>query len=107
MPLYLYQAGYTSESLAAQIKKPADRLEVVAKQIASTGVRIVTGGYSFGSYDLAVIMEAPDDEAVAAVAIAIAAGGAVRNAKTTRLLSGEEYVKALRMAAKAGYKAAK
>lgn len=29
MPQYLYQAAYTPESLAAQIKNPQDRLEVV------------------------------------------------------------------------------
>ena len=33
MPQYLYQVAYTSESLAAQIKNPQDRLEVVSKQI--------------------------------------------------------------------------
>ncbi len=29
MPQYLYQAAYTAESLAAQIKDPKDRIEVV------------------------------------------------------------------------------
>ena len=29
MPQYLYQVAYTSESLAAQIKNPQDRLELV------------------------------------------------------------------------------
>ena len=29
MPLYLYQAAYTPESIAAQIKEPKDRVEVV------------------------------------------------------------------------------
>ncbi len=33
MSQYLYQVAYTSESLAAQIKNPQDRLEVVGKQI--------------------------------------------------------------------------
>jgi uncharacterized protein with GYD domain len=107
MPLYLYQAGYTSESLAAQIKNPADRLEIVSGQLKSAGVRIITGGYSFGEYDISLVMEAPDDTTVAAVSIAIAAGGAVRNAKTTRLLSGSEYVEALRKANSVAYKPAK
>jgi hypothetical protein len=31
MPLYLYQGAYTAESLAAQIKEPKDRIEVVTK----------------------------------------------------------------------------
>src|SRR5262245_54717594 len=107
MPLYLYQAAYTAESLAAQMKNPADRLETVSKQIQSTGVEFVTGGFSFGQYDLAIVMDAPDDTAMASVAIAIAAGGAIRSSTTSRLLSGSEYVDALKKASKVGYKPAK
>src|SRR2546427_506503 len=77
MPQYLYQVAYTSESLAAQIKNPQDRLEVVSKQITeAVGARIVAGGYSYGEYDVSAIVDAPDDVTMAAVALAIAAGGA-------------------------------
>ena len=79
MPQYLYQLAYTPESLAAQIKNPQDRLETVGKQLAdAVGARIVGGGYSFGKYDLSIIVEAADDVTMAAVAVAIAAGGAVK-----------------------------
>jgi len=99
MPQYLYQVAYTSESLAAQIKTPQDRLEVVGKQISdAVGARILAGGYSYGEYDVSVIVDAPDDVSMAAVALAIAAGGAVRAAKTTPLLSGGQWVAALRKA---------
>ena len=67
----------------------------------------MTGGFSFGEYDITLVMDAPDDATAAAVAIAIGAGGAVRNAKTTRLMSGAEYVEALNKAANIGYKPAK
>jgi uncharacterized protein with GYD domain len=107
MPLYLYQAAYTPESLTAQIKSPANRLEVVAEQIRSSGVRFITGGFSFGEFDLAIIMDAPDDTTMAAVSVVIGAGGAVRNTKTTRLLSGAEYVEALKKASTIGYKPVK
>ena len=106
MPRYLYQAAYTSQSLAAQIKNPADRLQVVADQIRSTGVTLVAGAYTFGDYDIAIVMEAPDDVAMAAVAVAIAAGGAIKSAHTTRLLSGDEYVAALKKAGSVGYRPA-
>lgn len=107
MPLYLYQAAYTSESLAAQMKSPADRLKVVGGQLKSAKVRIMAGGYSFGEYDISLIMDAPDDTAMAAAAIAIGAGGAVQNAKTTKLLSGDEYVDALKKASSIAYKPAR
>jgi len=99
MPQYLYQVAYTSESLAAQIKNPQDRLEVVGKQLNdAVGARILAGGYAYGEYDISVIVEAPDDITMAAVAVAIAAGGAVRAAKTTPLLTGGQWVSALRKA---------
>jgi uncharacterized protein with GYD domain len=37
-----------------------------------------------------VIFEAPDDTTAASVALAVAADGATRSAKATRLLSGQE-----------------
>ena len=99
MPQYLYQVAYTSESLAAQIKTPQDRLEVVGKQLAdAVGAKILGGGYSFGEYDVSIIVEAADDVTMAAIAVAIAAGGAVKAAKTTPLLSGSQWIAALKKA---------
>jgi uncharacterized protein with GYD domain len=99
MPQYLYQVAYTPDSLAAQIKNPQDRLELVGKQITeAVGARILAGGYSYGEYDVSVIVDAPDDVTMAAVALAIAAGGAVRSAKTTPLLNGGQWVAALKRA---------
>jgi uncharacterized protein with GYD domain len=99
MAQYLYQLAYTAESLAAQIKNPQDRLEVVGKQlVAAVGAKILGGGFSFGEYDVSIIVEAPDDVTMAAVALAVAAGGAVKAAKTTPLLSGSQWVAALKKA---------
>ena len=99
MPQYLYQVAYTPESVAAQIKNPQDRLEIVGKQLAdSVGAKILGGGYSYGEYDVSVIVEAADDVTMAAVALAIAAGGAVKAAKTTPLLNGAQWVAALKKA---------
>jgi uncharacterized protein with GYD domain len=108
MPQYLYQLAYTPESLAAQMKNPQDRLEVVGKQLAeSVGVKIVSGGYSFGEYDVAVIVEAADDTTMAAVAVALAAGGAIKVAKTTPLLSGAQWVAAMQKAPSITYSPAR
>jgi uncharacterized protein with GYD domain len=95
----MYEVAYTAESLAAQIKDPKDRLEVAAKPVAeAAGGKFVIGGYCFGEYDAVIIYEAPDDTSAAAVALAVAAGGAARSAKTTKLLSGAEWIDALRKA---------
>ena len=66
---------------------PQDRLEVVGKQIdEAVGAKILAGGFAFGEYDVAIIVEAPDEVSMAAVAIAIAAGGVVGR-QATPLLS--------------------
>src|SRR5262245_47201093 len=99
MPQYLYQVAYTAESLAAQIKNPQDRLELVGKQVAAAvGAKILAGGFSFGEYDVSAIVEAPDAGAMAAIALAIAAAGAVRTAKRPPLLGGPDWVSALKKA---------
>jgi uncharacterized protein with GYD domain len=98
MALYMYQGAYTAESLAAQIKDPKDRIEVVAPVFDSAGAKILAAGYSFGEYDVVVVYEAPDDVAAASLALAFGAGGAVRSARTTRLLTGQEWVDSLKRA---------
>jgi uncharacterized protein with GYD domain len=106
MPLYLYQAAYTAESLAAQIRNPQDRIEVVRPAFEAAGGRIIAGGYPFGEYDVLVIYEAPSDTAAAAIALAVGAGGAIRSGKTTRLLNGQEWTDALRQAQGSQYRPA-
>lgn len=70
-----------------------------AKQINhAVGARILAGGFSHGEYDVSVIVDAPDEVSMAAVAVAIAVGGAVRAVKTTSLLSDSQWVAALRKA---------
>lgn len=98
MPLYMYQAAYTAESLAAQIKDPKDRIEVVRPVFDAIGATLLAAGHPFGEYDVLVVFEAADETTAASVALAVAAGGAIRSAKTTRLLSGQEWVESLRKA---------
>jgi uncharacterized protein with GYD domain len=42
------------------------------------------------------VYEAPDDMTAASVAMAVAADGEVKSAKTTRVLSGQEWLESLR-----------
>jgi uncharacterized protein with GYD domain len=52
MGLYMYQAAYTAESLAAQMKEPQDRVEAVRSAVEAMGIKIIAGGYPFGKYDV-------------------------------------------------------
>jgi uncharacterized protein with GYD domain len=101
MATYLLQLAYTPESIAAQIKTPQDRMATAAKPLVeAVGGTLLGGGFCFGAYDAAFMIEAADDETAAAVSLAVSAGGAIKTITTTRLLSGKQYVSALKKAAK-------
>ena len=106
MAMYMYEVAYTPESLAAQIKEPHDRLEAVRPGLEAMGVKILVGGYPLGEYDIVITVEAADDTTAASVALAVTAGGAVRSSRTTRLLSGHEWIESLRKAQGSQYKPA-
>lgn len=100
MALYMYQGTYTPESWAAQIKNPQNRVDAVGKAVCeAAGGKMICGAYCFGEYDIVLIADMPSDEAMSAVAMAVTAGGAVKAAKTTKLLGGEQAVAAMRQAA--------
>ena len=108
MPLFLYQGAYTSESWAAQLKNPANRVEIIGRQACeSAGGRLIGAWYSFGEYDIALIAEMPDNESMTAMSLAIAAGGAIKAAKTTVLMSGDQAVAAMKRASAVSYKPAR
>ncbi len=96
MPLFMYQASYTAKSMAEQLKEPQDPVETIRPALEELGATIVVAGFPFGDYDVMVVYEAPDDMTAASVAMAVAAAGEVKSGKTTRLLSGQEWLESLR-----------
>lgn len=103
MPYYLYQAAYTPEAWAAQIKNPQDVRERIATITEQFGGKLVGLWYAFGEYDVVGIAEYPDNMSMASVSIAFAAAGALKAAKTTPLMTIEEGLEAMRNAGGADY----
>ena len=66
MAYYLFQASYTPEALAALIKKPENRIEIVSKTIEKLGGKVIGGWFCFGEYDVALVSELPDNVSAAA-----------------------------------------
>jgi len=90
-------AAYTGESWAAQMKDPQNRVEAVGRQACeAVSGKLIGGWYCFGDYDLVIIAEVPNNESVAAIALAMAAGGAINASHTTILMTGAELVGALK-----------
>ena len=103
MSLYLWQGAYTSEAWATLIRKPQNRIEAVRSTIEKLGGKIRGAYFAFGKYDAILILEMPDAVSQAALAVAIAAGGAIKSAETTVLLSPDDLLAAMKKAAESGY----
>jgi uncharacterized protein with GYD domain len=90
MAKYLIEASYTAEGLKGVLKEGGTgRREAVSAALKSMGGRVESMYYAFGDTDVYVIVEAPDNVTVAALAMGIAATGTVA-LKTTVLLTVEE-----------------
>lgn len=98
MARYLAQVAYTNASWKTQVESPRDPIERVQPLAQELGGRIHQMYYCFGEHDLIAICEFPDDEAMAAFALAVAAGGACRSFSTTKLLDVQSGLTAMRRA---------
>jgi uncharacterized protein with GYD domain len=105
MPLFLSQVAYSEEGWKALVANPQNRLEAIRPVVDKLGGRIVNAYFAFGDYDFVLISEFPDNVSAAALAIAAAAGGAVKTIKTTPLMEATEGLEAVRKAATSGYRA--
>lgn len=90
MPKYLFTASYTTDGVKGLVKEGGTgRRDAVAKLAASAGGSVESFYYAFGSDDAFVVVDLPDHEAASAVALTVAASGAVQ-LRTTVLLTPEE-----------------
>lgn len=104
MPLYLSRFSYTPETWARMIAHPEDRRAAAQTYIESVGGKLHGFWYAFGTHDGYNLWEAPDGVSMAAVALAISAGGALSSFETTTLLSVDETLEALRRAGEIRYR---
>ena len=105
MPMYLTRFSYTPEAWARMIKNPEDRRAAARQYIESVGGKLHGFWYAFGEKDGYNLWEAPDNVSMAAIVIAIGAGGALKSYDTTVLLTVEETLAALKKSASISYRA--
>ena len=104
MPMYLTRFSYTPEAWARMAKNPEDRREAARSYIESVGGKLHGFWYAFGEFDGYNLWEAPDNVAMAAVAIALGGGGSLSKVETTVLMTVEETLEALSRAGSVGYR---
>jgi uncharacterized protein with GYD domain len=91
MATYLSLVRWTGEGMA-KIKESPTRLDAAKKTIEAGGGKLKHFYMLMGQYDMAIVVEAPDDAAVARINLALGSRGSVRT-ETSRAFSEEEYRK--------------
>ncbi len=104
MPLYLSRFSYTPETWARLADNPEDRRKAAQAYIESVDGRLHGFWYAFGSHDGYTLWEAPDNVSMAAVALAIASGGALSSLETTVLMTVDETIEALQRVEQVKYR---
>ena len=104
MPTYMVQASYTSTAWNRLVQRPENRMEALRPVIEKLGGKVHAWYYCWGDYDVMVLFDVPDNVNAAAASMAVAAGGAVKEIKTTHLLSPDEGFDAMLLAQGAGYR---
>ena len=89
MPTYIALLSFTQQGVES-IKDAQSRLAGARQVIESMGARMDTVYYTMGQYDAVAILEAPDDETVSKLALAIASRGNVRT-ETLRAFTPDEF----------------
>jgi uncharacterized protein with GYD domain len=91
MPTYLSLMRWTKEGVE-KIKESPARLEAGKKAVEAAGGKIVSFYMLMGEYDMAIVIEAPDDATLARISLSLAARGGVRT-ETLRAFTEDEYRK--------------
>jgi uncharacterized protein with GYD domain len=97
MPKYLAQVNYIGEGVKGLLKEGGtSRRAVAEKLIQSVGGTLEGFYYAFGETDAFVIVDVPDHASMAAIALTIAATGAIA-VKTTVLMTPDEVDAAVKL----------
>ena len=104
MPFYLTRFSYTPATWARLIENPEDRRAAASRYVEAVGGTLHGFWYALGEHDAYALYEAPDNVSIAAMALAINAGGALSSYQTIALLTVEETLAALHKAAEISYR---
>ena len=79
MPSYIMLSNWTDQGIR-HVKDSPDRLDAARKLCNQHGAEITAFYMTLGAYDMVIIIDAPNDDAFAKLAISIAKGGNIRSA---------------------------
>ena len=89
MPSYLSLIKWTDHGIH-NVKDSPKRRDTFKQMVQQAGGRVIFFSMTMGEYDLATLVEAPDDETYARVALQVAGAGSVRTT-TLKAFTEQEY----------------
>ena len=90
MPKYLLEVSYTLEGLKGVVARGGAARKAAAQAAAkSVGGKVDSFYFAFGKNDVYTVVDLPDNEAAAALALTVSAGGGA-SVRTIVLLTPEE-----------------
>jgi uncharacterized protein with GYD domain len=90
MAKYMFAVSYTKQGLDGIRAEGAQaRIGAIGKLIESIGGTLESFYFAFGDVDAYVVVDLPDDETAAALALAVSGSGAV-STRTTKLLTAAQ-----------------
>ncbi len=98
MAFYLFQGRYTADAMKAMVQNPQDREIAGRALVEGTGGKLHHLFFCFGHEDIIALIEAPDDVSYASGVMALAASGAFSGGATTKLMTPQDAMKAMKAA---------
>jgi uncharacterized protein with GYD domain len=94
MPLYIMMSTLTDEGRKT-VKANPQRIKEVNKEVQAMGVKVLAQYVVLGQYDFINILEAPDNETVAKVALELGSRGTLQT-NTLAALTLDDFINTLR-----------
>jgi uncharacterized protein with GYD domain len=90
MTKYLVLASYSDEAVSGMLMHPADRATAVTKLIEGAGGRLESFHWVLGPFDVAVVVDMPDSQSMAATALAVIASHSLKRFESYELISHQD-----------------
>jgi uncharacterized protein with GYD domain len=94
MSTYIMLSKWTDQGIR-HIKDSPDRLEAARQLCRQHGAEITAFYMTIGTYDMVVVIDAPNDDEFASLAISIAKGGNIRT-ETLKAFDEDQYRKIIK-----------
>jgi uncharacterized protein with GYD domain len=88
LPHYILLINWREQGIS-KIKQSSDRYYSFKASLEKAGGKLIGGYYTFGEYDVVIIIEAPNDETVISLVLKVGSAGNVRT-KTLKAFTAEE-----------------